>query len=165
MKYVYSFMAFIAVALFTVSALYADEIIIPTLINLQQDANLQQSSGRGILLYVSLSGCNYCAQLEEDVLRPMISSGDYKDKVIIRKINWQSSLPIIDFNGKEQLSADFLLPYQIKATPTLLFLQEGGVESVPAIVGYQDNGFYWYYLDKAIGGLKHNIDKNLLPRP
>jgi thioredoxin-related protein len=159
MKYLSAFLILFAVNL------CADEVSIPLLTNLQQDASLQRSSGRGILLYVSLPSCSYCTQLEEDVLRPMISSGDYKDKVIIRKINWQSSLPIIDFNGEEQLPADFLLPYQIKVTPTLLFLQEGGVESVPAIVGYQDNGFYWYYLDKAIDELKLNVDKNLPLKP
>lgn len=145
--------------------LYADEAKIPLLTNLQEDASLQRSSDLGILLYVSLPNCSYCAQLEEDIIRPMIASGDYKDKVIIRKINWQSSLPIIDFNGNKQLPVDFLLGYQIKVTPTLLFLQQNGVESVPAIVGYQDNGFYWYYLDKAIDELKSNIDKSLLLKP
>ena len=128
----------------------ASEIDLPEAQNLQADSQLHQSSGRVILLYVSSPDCAFCARLEEEVIGPLIKSGEYNNKIILRNMIWESSVPVINFSGEKQLPVDFLLAYKIVATPTLLFLNGDGTEVAKGITGYQGDDFYWYYLDLAI---------------
>ncbi len=103
-----------------------------------------------ILLYVSAPQCPYCIKLEEEILQPLINSGDYRGRLILAKINWLSPEKITNFQGQQQSIKSFLKTYKIKFTPTLLFLNHSGEEVQNAFVGYQANEFYWYYFDRAI---------------
>ncbi len=124
------------------------ELLVAT--NLQAISRLHKTTGRTIVLYVSSPECGYCERLEEDILKPLIRSGDYENDVILRNMNWDSSIPIVNFSGDKQIPADFLLEYAIVVTPTVLFLRGDGSEASTRIVGYQGSDFYWYYLDLAI---------------
>ena len=102
------------------------------------------------LLYVSAPGCSYCERLEQQILEPLLVSGNYADKLLLRKINWESELEVANFSGEPQLPVDLLLDYKIIATPTLLLLDKNGRQLAEPIVGYNGSDYYWYYLDLAI---------------
>jgi len=125
-------------------------IAVPGAENLMQDAKLRDESGMAIMVYVSAPDCPYCVRLEEEVILPLLRSGDYSRKLILRNINWDSSLPVIDFDGIAKEPSDLLLKYNIIATPTLLFLNSDGTEASKRLTGYQGDDFFWYYLDRAI---------------
>jgi len=127
-----------------------DYVELPAAVNLQQDAELRKSTGMTIMVYVSAPDCPYCTRLEEEVIKPLLRSGDYTNKLILRNMNWDSSVPVVDFQGVPQEPGDFLLKYNIIATPTLLFLNSDGSEAAKRITGYQGSDFFWYYLDRAI---------------
>ncbi len=103
-----------------------------------------------ILLMFSAEYCAYCEQLEEDFLKPMLRSGDYKDKVLIGKLRIDGNDMIHDFNGEEVSPADLAERYGITLTPTVVFIDGDGVELAPKRVGLTTPDFYGGYLDDAI---------------
>ena len=118
--------------------------------NLAADSKLSSENHSVIILYVAAPDCPFCKKLEREVLIPFIKSGDYKNKAILRKINWRSSESIIDFNGENTTPIKLLKFYDLKITPTLLFLDSRGNEVYERSIGYSGNEFFWYYLDVAI---------------
>ena len=85
-------------------------------------AQLQQK--KVFLLYVSAPSCSYCERLEQQILEPLLISGQYTNKLLLRKINWQSKIEVTNFAGVAQLPVDLLSDYKIIATPTLLLLDK-----------------------------------------
>lgn len=109
-----------------------------------------RSSRLPIALVVSMDHCPYCVQLEEDFLKPMIISGDYTDRVIIRKLDLDSSQPVRDFQGRETSARAVAARYGVRLAPTVLLLGPSGEELVPRLTGLTTPDFYGGYLDTAI---------------
>ncbi len=103
-----------------------------------------------ILLMFSASHCTYCVRLEEEFLKPMLRSGDYDDKVLIRKIRIDSYGDIHDFDGQRISVEDFSDRYNVYVTPTVAFLDGSGKQLAPKRVGLSTPEFYGGYLDQAI---------------
>ncbi|MDQ7049328.1 MAG: thioredoxin fold domain-containing protein [Enterobacterales bacterium] len=129
--------------------------LIPLIADFSQLGIQSKNNERVILLYVSAPQCPYCLKLEQEILHPLIRSGEYQERLILAKINWASSTDIIGFQGESLSNQQFLKPFNIKVTPTLLFLNEKGQQIHEPFVGYQDNEFYWYYFDVAIDKSNH----------
>jgi thioredoxin-related protein len=103
-----------------------------------------------ILLVVSQSDCPYCELLSREILRPMILSGEYEQRVLIRELSIDRGADVRDFDGA--LVAPGLLAerYGAKLTPTLLFLDDRGTQIAGRIRGINTVEFFGYYLDRAI---------------
>lgn len=89
-------------------------------------------------------------KLEEAVLKPMLRSGDYDKQVILRKVDWRSSLMINDFSDLRVSLHSLAEHYAVKVAPTLVFVDPKGREVAPRILGFQSADFFWYYLDQNI---------------
>lgn len=138
----------LALIFFFNTAVFAKEIAKAE--NFVKDAKISLEQHKPIFLYVSSKSCVYCKRLEKDIIGPMLNSGEYEKKIIMRKITLEDNDPIIDFSGQRVLPADFLVDYQINATPTLLFLDHQGKQITKRIEGYLSDDLFWYYLDKSI---------------
>lgn len=103
-----------------------------------------------VLLVVSQDDCLYCQRLREEVIRPMIVSGEYRDRVVIRELNRDATEAVRDFDGRTVDARAFADRYQATLTPTVLFLNSRGRQLVPPIRGFNGAGLYGFYLDKAI---------------
>lgn len=103
-----------------------------------------------ILLEMTATHCEYCILLEEEVLKPMLRSGYYKGKVLIRQLKIDSNLDIIDFDGRRNSPGRFSSRYRVYVTPTLLILDENGKEIAERIIGVQSLDFYAHYVDRAL---------------
>lgn len=113
-----------------------------------------------ILLEVTASYCSYCALLEEEIIKPMLRSGDYKKTVLIRQLEMDSFYPVKDFAGNDTTLAELAIKYKVKLTPTLLFLDANGNEVAERILGVYSLDFFGFYVDEALTkGLKR-IRKN-----
>lgn len=141
----------------SIGMIKADEITtnnrldkIPLAVNLFSDGQQQQINGKVILLYVSAPHCPFCKKLEKEILNPLIKSGEYREKLILRKINWNSKSQIINFFGEKQRPRDLLKKYNIRITPTLLFLDSEGNQVSQQLLGYRGGEFYWFYFDSGI---------------
>ena len=103
-----------------------------------------------ILLEMSAIHCDYCVLLEEEVLKPMLRSGDYVNKVLIRQLKIDSNLDIQDFDGSTTTPAELSNRYRIAVTPTLLILNEHGQELTKRITGVQSLDFYAGIVDEEL---------------
>jgi thioredoxin-related protein len=112
-----------------------------------------------ILLMYSAEDCEYCELLENDIIRPMMLSGELGKKVVFRKVMVDSFDAIKDFRGQRISPDEFAYAKGVQVTPTLQFVDENGEELVPKLIGYQGNDFFGAYLDTAISGSKEILLK------
>lgn len=103
-----------------------------------------------IMLEVTASYCSYCTLLEEEIIKPMLRSGDYKKTVLIRQLEMDSYYPLKDFDGSETTPAELASKYKVKLTPTLLFLDANGNEVAERILGVYSLDFFGFYVDQAL---------------
>jgi len=134
----------------TNSVVMAAEVTLPVASDFEQDRKKGQSSNAVILLYFSAPDCRYCMKLEESVLKPMLRSGDYDKQVLLRKIDWRSPTIVSDFFGQRISLQKLSERYDVKVTPTLVFVDSNGREVAPRILGFQSADFFWHYLDQRI---------------
>ena len=128
----------------------AQKPTVPLARNLQVDAQQARQQNLVLLLIVSQTSCGYCKLLKREIIRPMIISGDYTDKVIIRELLIDEYKKIIDFDGTKIRAAAIAKRYQEWITPTVLLLSPTGEELSKRIHGINSVDFYGYYLDQAI---------------
>lgn len=132
------------------TAVAANEPKLVTLSDLQYDAAQAEAKKLPILVFYSASYCSYCSIVKEEFLKPMLKSGDYTDKVIIRVVEIDSSDEVRDLNGKLIDSEDYADKHNVSLTPTLTFINPNDKELAPRLVGVTTLDFYGGYLDDAI---------------
>ena len=133
----------------------ADEELLPP-VNLLEVEDLSAQgdggklNGRPLLLAFVADYCHYCEMVEEEFLKPMLRNRDYDSKVVIRTLDLGSDANIIGFDGKPLSVQALAARYKVKVTPTLVFLDQRGVELAPTLVGVSNADFYGEVLDDAI---------------
>lgn len=145
----------------------AADIRVQTATDLQTDAADAKARQLPILVLFSSSYCGYCTIVREDFLEPMLKSGDYKDKVIIRMVSIDSSDDLRDFDGKQVHADDFADHRGVFFTPTVKFFGPNGYETAQDLIGLSTVDYYGGYLDAAIEESlaqlrdgKHKLAKN-----
>jgi len=128
----------------------AQEVEVPEAYDLKALGEQSRQSGLPIILVFSAENCDYCERLEEDVLRPMIFTGELKNHALLRKYKIDRLTTIRDFDGESRDAGRFSMSRHVDVTPTVQIVDASGKEIVPAIVGYQTPDFYPAYLMKAI---------------
>ncbi|MDN3647782.1 thioredoxin fold domain-containing protein [Reinekea marina] len=103
-----------------------------------------------LILYVAHSTCPFCKQLDKEIMPAVLNSKAYTDTVIVQKLVWDSFAPVNWIDNLPTPPDDIVTMYKVRATPTLLFLNEKGEEIAKRIEGYRGADFYWVYLDKSI---------------
>lgn len=143
--------------LFLLASLQAEEMPIPSLRNLQVDGQTSQQGQLPIVVLFSASHCGYCSIIKDEFLRPMLISGEYTDKAMIRVIEIDGSDELIDLNGEAISAEDFANRYGIYLTPTLAFFDARGNELAPRMVGVTTVDYYGGYLDDAINASRQRL--------
>ena len=113
-----------------------------------------------IMLEMSASYCGYCRTLEEEIIKPMLRSGDYNQHVLIRKMEIDSHYNLNMQNGEKSSPAQLAQKYNVYVTPTLLFLDGNGKEISERILGVNSLDYYGYYVDEALKQGQLNLKKN-----
>ncbi len=103
-----------------------------------------------VLIAFTSSTCGYCEILQDAVLKPMLVSGDYDNKVIIRKVVIDEVLDVVDFDGRTVPISEFTGRYKVFVTPTVLFLDNRGRELSKRMIGINTVDYYTADMDKAI---------------
>jgi thioredoxin-related protein len=127
--------------------------VTPSLINatnLYKDGETARKKSLPILMMFSISNCAYCEKVKNDVLKPMLRSGDYENKIIIRHLNTSKKNKIIDFANKKNSAQELALFYGINFFPTIILVNSKGQPLFGHIVGIANEDYYWYDLDIAI---------------
>ncbi len=120
----------------------------------QLGQDITQKRAPALLVFVA-DGCPFCIEVEEDFLKPMLRSGDYDDKVLIRKVKIDEYHDMNDFDGKPLSPQKLQARYDVFVTPTLVFVDAQGKEIAERLTGINTRDYYGAYLDRSIGqGLK-----------
>ena len=118
--------------------------------NLAVDARQASDLKVPVLLVVTRHDCPYCQRLKQDVLRPMLLSGEYEQRVIMRELMIDPSYSLLDFSDNPVNSNELATRYDAIFVPTVLLLDSNGREVADRILGFNAAGLYGYYLDQAI---------------
>ena len=110
-----------------------------------------------ILLVVSQADCPYCELLKREILEPMLVSGEYEGRVLIRELLIDSALPGRDFDGQAVAPDELAGRYRIRLTPTVLFPDHRGRELTKRMIGINTVDFYGHYLDAAIDAARERL--------
>jgi thiol-disulfide isomerase/thioredoxin len=123
---------------------------IPYASDFSRDAQLARERHLPIMVVVVADHCPYCTLLEEEFIRPMLISGDYDNKVIIRTVDINRGSTLVNFDGSSIEPEVFAAKRGVFVTPTLLFLGPDGKELVKRMIGINTVEMYGFYLDEAI---------------
>ena len=97
MNRVYKF--FLAVVL-AVALLPASAEILPMASDLQRDGVASKRGGMPIMVFYMSTSCSYCDEVKDLYLEPMVSSGQYNGRLIIRMVDTEGTEYLRDFGGK-----------------------------------------------------------------
>lgn len=114
---------------------------------LQQE---MQAKGLPLLLAFRADYCGFCKQLEAEYLQPMLTSGKYDTRILIRRFTLDNEESIVDFNGDKIDAEAFVARHDATLTPTVVFLDAEGKEVAERLLGYNSPDFYRAYLEEAI---------------
>ena len=103
--------------------------------DLQEQAALAGKHRIPLLIEFSSPWCSYCEVLEKEILEPMLKSGDYRHRVIIRKLEVSDYNRVINFAGRSQASVDLAMSMKVDLYPTLVFFNGEGKEISRRLVG------------------------------
>ena len=131
------------------AALHA-EVRVPVAQDLQQEGQGARAGRLPILLAFSASECPYCEDLEEEFLEPMLLSGDYADKIIIRKLELDNGSRVRDFSGRSVEASELAHGLRVFVTPTILFVDADGRELAQRMIGINTLEMFGGYLDGCI---------------
>ncbi len=112
-----------------------ESTLIQTVFDLSALGKQAAQTGRIVVLSFSTDWCEYCEALDQQVLEPMIISGDFAGRALLRKIVVDDISSIRDFDGKVKSVVDFALERKVSLYPTLLFVDASGDELTQRIVG------------------------------
>ena len=118
--------------------------------DLQQDGLLASQRNIPLMIMFSQEDCAFCLKLTEEIINPMLISGDYTGRVLIRELMIDSGMNIIDFTGKPVNPRELFGRYRLFVTPSVLILDSSGQELAERQIGINTVDYYGYYLDQAI---------------
>ena len=116
----------------------------------QQEARLSEKQQLPILIMFGTESCPFCHLLKDDFLIPMIISGDYTDKVILRQVYVEEGADIISFSGTKISTEKFAQKYAVRLFPTTVLVNHKGQQLVKKIVGVTTPSLFGGTLDNAI---------------
>lgn len=148
-------LAFFIPAISSAEALYAEDF--------GQIGVLSKQKNIPILVVFNGEHCEYCQRLAAEQINPMLISGEYDDKVIIRQISVDAYDSIQDFSGENVAVSDFVSRYEVSVTPTVMLLDYTGRILTRKLIGYQNGDFYSFYLDDAITTANKKLRHALAP--
>ncbi|MDH5179210.1 MAG: thioredoxin fold domain-containing protein [Gammaproteobacteria bacterium] len=128
----------------------ARDVTLHQVTDLAQLAEEARDKKLPILIMFSMDGCPYCVILRENYLLPMLRSGRYQNKVIIRMVKVDDYRTLTDFEGKRVSPEDFPTRYKAYVMPTMIFVDANGKEIAPRLVGIGTEGFFAGDIDNAI---------------
>ena len=113
-----------------------------------------------IVLLVSRSDCSYCMVIKDEVLNPMMKSGEYDHHALIGELMLDAAEPLRWFDGEQGIRDKLASRFAADVTPTLLFLGPDGTELAPRIRGINTVELFGFYVDRAIGTARTRMGSN-----
>ena len=153
LKTFYRGLAFAILGLIASNLIAEDSLPPVTITRVEDLSQLAIAAGQQkklIMLEVAASYCSFCEKLEEEIIKPMLRSGDYTANVLIRKFEIDDLSPLKNFKGIPITGAELAKQWGVQVTPTLIFLDSQNQEVSERIVGVNSLDLFGAYVDEAI---------------
>ena len=118
--------------------------------DLRETSRLAKTSNLPVLMMFGTDECPYCEMLREEFLIPMIISGEYRSKIIMREVHIAYDETLIDFKGKKITASQFAHRYGVTLFPTMVFIDSKGKVLVEKILGITTPSLFGGTLDSRI---------------
>ena len=138
----------------------ADSTTVPLARDLQADGRVSRQQGIPIMLLVTRKDCGYCKLLKRAVVHPMIISGEYVDRVLIREVIVDGESDLVDFDGTTVSPFAVADRYDALLTPTVLLVGRNGRVLADKLVGINNEEMYLWYLDSALADATRILRSN-----
>jgi len=126
------------------------DVEIDTVVDLGALKRQAEKKSLPVLMLFTAEHCGYCEIIRDEFLLPMIKSGDYESKILIKQIYIDRYQQLRNIEGEEISGDAFALKYNIHVTPTILFLSPTGKELAKRLVGVGNVYYFGGTLDKHI---------------
>lgn len=131
-------------------AAQAPKVEVPALTDLRADLAEAGQRDIPILLLLHRSDCSWCHFVLDDHLRPMVLSGQYTERVLIRQLEVDGPGRLIDQDGREVSAQDFARRMKVNFYPTVLILGPDGQPLVEPLIGVANTELYGTQLESAL---------------
>jgi thioredoxin-related protein len=138
-----AFPALLALPIFSALAAGRD---LPISKSLRNDIELALKKSKPLVVLVSLDHCPFCKIARENYLIPLM----VEQTIPVVQVNLGHLTAIVDAHGQRTTQAELIKTWQIKVTPTVLFLGKNGQEIAPRLEGGSTSDFYGAYLDERV---------------
>ena len=118
--------------------------------DLQSESRMAKQRQGVLVVLFSRKDCKYCDIVRRDHLAPLLHDSRYKDRILVRQINQDSTLMLNDFNGEPTTHSAFSQKEKVSFVPVVAFYGPGGKQLNPPISGLRLPDFYQGYLEDAI---------------
>jgi thioredoxin-related protein len=157
----YLLSALLICSLFTSQIATAATIDIKQIDSIQKESQIAKDKKLPLLILFSMTHCPYCVLIKENFLVPMLISGDYTNKVLIREINIEENIEIMGLSGKIQASSQFAANMGVSVYPTMIFVDSQGCRLADSIVGINTPSLFGGRIDDAIDEANQKIQHGL----
>ena len=119
-------------------------------------SKLGSESGRITVLLFSQPGCEFCAEIRERYLRPLIATA--ARTVVVAEADIESSATLRDWNGRDVAQRVFATSHGVRFAPTVMVFNAKGVAAAAPIVGLSRDYFGAYLNQRIETALKASQD-------
>lgn len=128
---------------------WAQAVDVPPLSDLRADLSEAKQRKLPLLILFHTHGCGYCHYVIEDHLKPMILSGKYRQRVLIRQLEAHGD-ELVDADGRVIEPAVLMRRYKVRFFPTLILLGPTGEVLTEPLVGVANIDLYGTQLENAL---------------
>lgn len=126
--------------------------------NVQADIELLQAQQIPMLVFFHATYCTYCRTVDEEFLEDMAEEPEYEGRLIIRRVEIDSPLPEIAWQGESWTPQEFARVLGVQLVPTVIFFGPDGAQLGEALKGVTVPDFYPAYLDARLETAERCID-------
>ncbi len=143
-------LALLILTWFAAAGAATEDTAVPLARDLAADGRILQDRRIPMLVMFSTPDCLYCRKLLDEFLLPMQRNPEYREKVLMRRVEIHSANPLRDFSGKMTSQQRFASAYKVRLVPTVVLLDSAGEVLSEPLVGLSSPDYYGAFLDQAI---------------
>jgi thioredoxin-related protein len=130
------------------AAANAMAVAVPQAQDLAADAALARAGGMPLLLVFTAADCPYCERLKAEVIRPMLFSGQYDGRLLVREVP-RASGRIIGTDGTDTDGRALAAQYRVRVVPAMVWTGPDGAPLADVIVGYNTPELFFGRVEAA----------------
>lgn len=128
----------------------ARAVEVPVLVSVQADLREMQQRRLPMVLLVHMPGCGYCHYVMEEHFKPMVLSGKYVNRALIRQVAADDADDLLDASGRSLSGRAFARSLGVRFFPTVFILGPDGQVLGEPLVGVANIDLYGTQLESAL---------------